>query len=227
MVGSFANLQRIHIKQPEGMSVMLPTLDGLVRLSDYSFEKAVDVLIRAFWDDPLNVYLFPDETKRKRFLPAFFEFRLKQGKLCGEVYTTSDEVEGVAIWKYYQKIDTTLWRIIRLGGLKMMRRSGLSLTRRMMKINDFVSKRRNEYATPPYMHLGPIAVDPEKQGKGYGSKLIRPMLTHLDEMKWHCYLEAQSESNVSLYEHFGFVVLNKGVVPDTEIPHWDMMRPPQ
>lgn len=203
------------------------TLEGLTHLSNSSFEKAVDVLIRAFWDDPLIVHLFPDKTNRKRFLPAFFEFRLKQGQVCGEVYTTSDEVEGVAIWKYYGKIDTTLWRIIRSGGLNMMRRCGWSLTRRMMKINDFVGKRRNEFAIPPYMHLGPIAVDPETQGKGYGSKLIRPMLTHLDEMKWNCYLEAESESNVSLYEHYGFEIIDKGAVPDTEIPHWDMMRPPQ
>lgn len=203
---------------------MIANLDGLVHLSDSSFERAVDVLTRSFWDDPLSVYLFPDEAKRKRFLPAFFEFRLKQGQLYGEVYNTSDEVEGVAIWIPYTTINSTLWRIIRTGGLKLMRLYGWTLTNCMMKINDFANKRRIEYATPPYMHLGPIAVDPEKQGKGYGSKLIRPMLTHLDEMKWHCYLEAQTESNVSLYEHYGFEIVDKGVVPDANIPHWDMIR---
>lgn len=203
---------------------MIGTLDGLVHLSDSSFEKAVEVLTRSFWNDSLIVYLFPDETKRKRFLPPFFEFRLKEGQLYGEVYITSDEVEGVAIWKYYNTMDTTLWKIIRYGGLKLMRLYGWSLTRCMMKINDFTSNRRIEYATPPYMHLGPIAVDPEKQGKGYGSKLIRPMLTHLDEMKWHCYLEAQTESNVSLYEHYGFEIIDKDVMPDANIPHWDMIR---
>ena len=199
-------------------------LDGLARLPDSSFEIAVDVMNRAFWDDPLIEYFFPDETKRKRFLPAFFEFRLKQGQYYGEVYTTSDDVEGVAIWKSYKTIDTTLWKDIRSGGLKLMRIYGWSLTRYMMKINDFTGKRRNEYATPPYIHLGPIAVDPEMQGKGYGSKLIRPMLTYLDEMKWQCYLEAQTESNVSLYEHYGFEIVAKGTVPDTKIPHWDMIR---
>ena len=97
----------------------------------------------------------------------------------------------------------------------------------MMKVNEFSSKRRMKYAIDPYIHLGPFAVDPEKQGQGFASKLIRPMLAHLDENKMHSYLEAQSESNVSLYEHYGFEVLAEGVVPDTDIPHWDMMRPPQ
>ena len=206
---------------------MASTLEGLVPLSKSTFQKCVDVLTRAFWDDPLTVYFFPDETKRKRILPAFFEFRLKQGKHCGEVYVTSDDVEGVAIWKYHDKLDINLWKSIRLGGLKMYRLCGRSLINNMMRINDWSSNRRNELATLPYLHLGSFAVDPEIQGKGYGSKLIRPMLTHLDESKIRGYLEAQSESNVSLYEHFGFEVLAESVVPNTEIPHWDMMRSPQ
>jgi predicted GNAT family N-acyltransferase len=63
------------------------------------------------------------------------------------------------------------------------------------------------------MHLGPVAVDPELQGQGYSSKLIRPMLERLDSQELPCYLEAQSESNVSIYEHYGFEVLAKGNVP--------------
>jgi ribosomal protein S18 acetylase RimI-like enzyme len=199
-------------------------LEGLTEFSKPLSEKAVDVLTRAFWDDPLLIHFFPDETKRKRVLTAFFEYRLKQGQLCGKVYLTSNDVEGVAIWKYHNKLDTNLWTDIRSGGLKLYRIAGLSLMRRALRINDFVSKRRNEYATLPYLHLGSLAVDPEMQGKGYGSKLIRPMLAHLDEMKWHCYLETQSESLVSLYERFGFEILAKCVVPEANVPHWDMIR---
>jgi predicted GNAT family N-acyltransferase len=94
----------------------------------------------------------------------------------------------------------------------------------MRKLNDFVTNRRKELATSPYLHLGSLAVDPEMQGKGYGNKLIRPMLAHLDEINWHCYLEAQSESNVSLYEHYGFEILGTCTVTDANIPHWDMIR---
>ncbi|MFW9793584.1 MAG: GNAT family N-acetyltransferase [Candidatus Thorarchaeota archaeon] len=199
-------------------------IEGLTQLSNKEFEKAIGVLIRAFWDDPLLAHFFPHENKRKRFLVAFFEYRLKQGQRCGKVYLTSPDVEGVAIWKYHDKLDTSLWTDIRCGGLKMYRIAGLSLMRRLIEINDFVFERRNEYATLPYIHLGSFAVDPEMQGKGYGSRLIRPMLAHLDDMKCHCYLETQTESHVSLYEHFGFEVLAKGHVPGLDIPHWDMIR---
>jgi len=206
---------------------MIVNLDGLVHLSDSSFKKAVDVLTKSFWNDPLNLYFFPDENLRKRFLPVFFEYRLKQGRKYGEVFITSENVEGIAIWRYSKTIDSTLWRDIRTGGLKLLRMYGRSLLNLMMEVNEFTGKRRTKYATSPYMHLGPISVDPELQKQGYASKLIRPMLMYLDEMNMHCYLETQSESNVSLYEHFGFEVLAKGVVPNTDIPHWDMNRPPQ
>jgi predicted GNAT family N-acyltransferase len=53
------------------------------------------------------------------------------------------------------------------------------------------------------------------------------MLERLDRQELPCYLEAQSESNVSIYEHYGFEVLAKGNVPIADIPHWDMMRLPQ
>ncbi|MHA1948949.1 MAG: GNAT family N-acetyltransferase [Candidatus Thorarchaeota archaeon] len=206
---------------------MRPTLNGLAHLSGSSFAKAVDVMTWAFWDDPLNEYFFPDEDLRKRYLPLFFEYRLKQGRKYGEVFVTSDNVEGVAIWRYSKTIDSTLWREFRSGGFKLLRIYGRTLLNRMLKVNEFTINRREKYAISPFLHLGPIAVDPEMQSQGYGSKLIRPMLTYLDETKMHCYLEAQNESNVSLYEHYDFEVLAKGVVPNTDIPHWDMMRSPQ
>lgn len=206
---------------------MVSTLEGLVPLSNSTFERAVDVLTRSFWNDPLNEYFFPDETLRKRFLPVFFEYRLKQGIKYGEVFATSDKVEGIAIWKHSKTIDTTLWRDIRSGGLKLLRMYGRTLLNLMLEVNEFTGTRRTKFAISPYMHLGPIAVDPEQQNQGFASKLIRPMLDYLDESKIHCYLEAQSESNVSLYEHYGFEVLDASVVPKTDIPHWDMMRPPQ
>ena len=207
--------------------MMISNLDGLIHLSDSTFERAVDVLTRSFWNDPLNEYFFPDETQRERFLPVFFEYRLKQGRKYGEVFTTSEKVEGVAIWRYSETIDSSLWRDIRSGGLKLLRMYGRSSLSRMMEVNDFTSSGIKQHAISPFMHLGPIAVDPAFQNKGYASKLIRPMLTYLDKTKVHCYLETQIESNVPLYEHFGFEVLAKRVVPKVDVPHWDMMRPPQ
>jgi len=201
--------------------------DEIDRLSKNNMKSAIDVLTKAFWDDPLVLFFYPEEEKRKRFLPIFFEFRLKQGLRYGEVHVTSPDIVGVAIWTHSKSIESTLWRLVRSGGLNLYRVFGGALVSKMRKVDEFSSERRRRLAVTPYIHLGSFAVDPKHQGKGYASKLIRPMLQRLDEMRIHGYLETQSESNVSLYQHYGFEVLGKGSVPDVGIPHWDMMRAPQ
>ena len=78
----------------------------------------------------------------------------------------------------------------------------------------------------PYKHwfLQTIAVDPQFQGKGYAGKLLRPMLARMDEECLPCYLETIDEENVSLYEHFGFKVVDKSAVPKTNLTNWAMLR---
>jgi len=201
--------------------------DEITRLSKNNVTSAIDVLTKAFWNDPLNLHFFPDEDKRKRFLPMFFEFRLKQGMRYGEVHVTSPDIVGVAIWRHSKTIESTLWRLLWSGGLKMYRAYGGDRINKMRKVDEFVSGRRRRLAVTPFIHLGSLAVDPAHQGKGYASKLIRPMLQRLDEMRIHSYLEAQNEANVSLYQHYGFETLEKCILPEAGIPHWDMMRSPR
>ena len=206
---------------------MTSALYGLIELSKSDIGLAADLLTRAFWNDPLCAHFFPNKEERKKLLPVFFKFRLKQTLQYGEVDATSSKLEGVAVWQHSNTVDSTLWKNLRAGGLGFYRTMGRNLVNRMMKMDQFTSQRRAKYAVTPYMHLGPVAVNPELQGQGYSSKLIRPMLERLDRLELPCYLEAQCERNVSIYEHYGFEVLAKGNVPIADIPHWDMMRLPQ
>jgi predicted GNAT family N-acyltransferase len=50
------------------------------------------------------------------------------------------------------------------------------------------------------------------------------MFARLDKEKLPCFLETQSEKNVKIYKRYGFRVVEKGAIPDTEIPHWAMLR---
>ncbi len=203
---------------------MNSTLNNLIQVSKAETHSAVETLVRSFWDDPLTEYFFPDEKKRKEHLPVFMTYRVKQGILNGQVYATSSKFEGIAIWKHSEQVNRSLLNDLRIGGFTLFRKVGLAKLREMMNVDQFTSSRREEYSIKPYLHLGPVGVDPELQGKGFASKLIRPMLDNLDSEKLNCYLEAQSESNVSLYQHFGFEIVAKSTVPNTDIPHWDLMR---
>jgi len=59
---------------------------------------------------------------------------------------------------------------------------------------------------------------------GYARILIKAMLNRLDSEKIPCFLETQTEKNVAIYERYGFEVVEKGMVPETTLPHYGMLR---
>ena len=58
----------------------------------------------------------------------------------------------------------------------------------------------------PHSHLGPVAVDPELQGRGVGSMLLAEYCQRLDQRTMLSYLETDKSENVRLYQRFGYHV---------------------
>lgn len=69
-----------------------------------------------------------------------------------------------------------------------------------------------------------IAVNPEQQGRGLGSKIMRTVLqrTKNDPV----FLECTDESNVGFYEKFGFRTVNEAVLRDGDdvTKSWVMVK---
>ncbi len=76
----------------------------------------------------------------------------------------------------------------------------------------------------PYIYLLIIGVSKEFQGKGYGGKLLRAVVEKAEIERKPIYLETQIESNVKLYEKFGFHVVKKINLPEVNLPMWLMIR---
>ena len=51
----------------------------------------------------------------------------------------------------------------------------------------------------PHAHFGPFGVEPELQGRGIGSLVLREYTRRLDEAGEHSYLETEKPENVALY----------------------------
>ncbi|HMU87390.1 MAG TPA: GNAT family N-acetyltransferase, partial [Agitococcus sp.] len=68
-----------------------------------------------------------------------------------------------------------------------------------------------------------VGVAPEAQGKGYCSKLLRPILDICDRTQTPAYLENSKEQNIEIYQHFGFKVTEE-VVVDKDVKLWLMWR---
>ncbi|HEY2635810.1 MAG TPA: GNAT family N-acetyltransferase, partial [Solirubrobacteraceae bacterium] len=70
-----------------------------------------------------------------------------------------------------------------------------------------------------------IGVAPGHQGRGLGTRLMRPTLDECDARGLPAYLEASSERNRALYERLGFVVQRELRFAGSP-PIWPMLRPP-
>ncbi|MBI5878610.1 MAG: GNAT family N-acetyltransferase [Chloroflexi bacterium] len=208
------------------MASDIPQLADFVRLNASHVEQAAGMFARAFHSDPLYCHFFPADRDRERMLPAMFRFRLRYGLLAGEVYASSPGMEAAAIWIPSQNDHMTFGRMLRTGGLGVFLSAGSAARKRMQRAIRWAGEIHARQAGFPHWHLSPIATDPARQGKGYAGALIRAMLARLDAERVPCFLEAQTERNVPLYEHFGFKVVEHGTIPGTQIGHWAMLRRP-
>ena len=118
----------------------------------------------------------------------------------------------------------TPWRILQAGGMSLYLKIGSEIASRLKRIEDHVSLLHRRHTGFQHWYLSPIAVDPSFQGRGYTRTLMKAMLIRLDKEGLPCYLETQSEKNVAIYQRYGFKVVETGTIPDTQIPHWSMLR---
>ena len=198
--------------------------DDIVRLNRSHVKRATEALIRAFWNHQPLQYYFPDEAERERIAPYFFSLFVFNGIRYGEVHATSQDLEGIAVWLPSDNYHVTLWRLLRsvpLSEILGVARYGGS---RMRGLGQYIDAVHSRLAPFKHWFLQAIGVDPQFQGRGYASKLLRPMLSRIDEEGLPCYLEALEGQNVRLYEHFGFKVIEESNVPDTSLTNWAMLR---
>lgn len=199
---------------------------GIVPLTRDQIGPASEVLVRAFFHDPKLTNILPDEKERMERGRSLFVFELRYGLNYGLVYATSSGLEGVAVWLPSDRSEFTLWRAMRSGGMVLRKGLGREGMRRLRLFSDQVDAYHHRHLQERHCYLFFIGVDPSFQGRGYGAKLIRPVLDWMDRRQVTCYLNTQNEMNIGLYEHFGFSVVEKAALPGSAIIHTGMIRYP-
>ena len=200
-------------------------LNNLIQLTKDQIEPACRVLTRAFHDDPLfGLHFYPNESKRKKKLPFTMNIFLKYGLRYGEVYATSSNVEGVAIWVKSPNDHMTMWRSFRCGGLSYYVKVRGKAIKIQMSADEFITSIRKRVAPSNYWNLKLIGVEPSYQGKGFGGILLKAMLKQIDRESLPCYLETENEKNISFYQRYGFKVRDESQIPDSKVINWALLR---
>ncbi|UCC20057.1 MAG: GNAT family N-acetyltransferase [Promethearchaeota archaeon] len=199
-------------------------LTSLIRLSERHIKPASLVLSRAFQNDPIIRWQIPDANKRLLKTHYIFEIKLRIGVKYGEVYSTSKNLEGIAIWRSYKNVNYPYWQYLVRGGFKLPLKFGIKNAKRMTFVKAVNDSMRNIYMKVPYWYFELIGVDPKFQGQGFANKLIKPMLSRIDNKNLPIYLETTLERNLLFFEYFEFEKLEEIIIPNTNIVHWSMIR---
>lgn len=204
------------------------TQDKLIRLTRSQTAQAGGVLARAFMVDPVYAAVLPDEIEREQALQRLFSAVAGYSVVYGVVYTTP-AVEGAACWLSPGNTRVTLWRILRTGlGLqRAVARFNPTARQAFMATLAHLDGIHKHQGLGPHWYLWALGVEPGRQGKGIGSRLIQPALAQADASGVPCYLETQTVRNVAFYQKHGFEVITDDVVPDLGFRIWAMLRAAQ
>jgi len=196
-------------------------------LAEGQVEEAGEMLGRAFHDNPMSLYIFPDDGERTRHLGWMLGTSARYGHLYGEVYTTTDRVDGAAVWLTPESPPIDRETAGRAGMAEMPQRMGQEPFQRLMTMKSHMDELRRRDAPEPHWYLWVLGVDPPRQGQGVGSALLQPVLARADGEGLPCYLETDKPVNVSFYRRHGFAVLVEDDLPGGGMHYWTMKRPPR
>lgn len=166
-------------------------------------QKVVDILCQAFIDvlipNSIN-FVVKNSGNRYSRLKALMEFQFDLSLLNGNVFL-SDCNDGCILYLEqtgfsFKKLFLELKLLFACIGVDNM----FKVLRREKLLNSFHPKEK-------FVHLWLMAVLPQKQGKGIGTKLLKESLKFYKNQ--FIYVETTTPENRSFYKQNGFVIFHE------------------
>jgi ribosomal protein S18 acetylase RimI-like enzyme len=183
------------------------------------------VLARAFFDDPVFVWLSPDASRRRSALPGFFAALARHHFLAGpgaEVAVTDSRIGAVALWDPPGVSEQSARaQVAMLPSAVRAFRGRLGVARALTE------EMKAVHPEEPHWYLAMIGSDPQFRGGGFGHALMRSRLDRCDAEYAPAYLESSNPDNIGYYQRFGFEVTGEIRMPGGGPSLWPMWRPPR
>jgi ribosomal protein S18 acetylase RimI-like enzyme len=197
----------------------LPDGSDVVELRAEDVPRAARVLAAAFADDPVARWCFPD---RRGTLERAFALFMRRVWLPHRQCFTTDRGVGAACW-----LPPEHWHVPWSRQLALAPALVTIVRGRMSRFLAFLALLESSHPRPRHWYLPLLGVDPDWQGRGFGSQLMRPVLERCDAERTPAYLEASTPRNRALYERHGFEVTRELRLPMGGPPMWPMWREPR
>ena len=198
-----------------------------LRLQQSQMDQSANVLARAFFDDPMTMYVLPDDAQRRDILPSFMRAGATICMQHGEVYTTPGDVLGDACWLPPGETELTEERLPEAGAMEVLGAMGEEAAGRFGSMMAQLGELHAQAVPAEHWYLLILRVDPPRQGQGIGGSLIEPVLRRADAAGLPCYLETMKPRNVTFYGKHGFEVVVEDDVAGAGLHFWTMRRDPR
>lgn len=197
-------------------------MNTIHRLKKSQINNAAKTLSMAFKNDPLLILYFPDTSKRDQQIYRLYKYCIQD---CKNVYTTSPKLEGIALYHLRNPLEKKHIDIIgKWNFFKLRLALKKTALEKVISIYDYTDSIHNELMPFPHCYFFILGIKPKFQKRGFGSKLIAHILTLTDKEKLPCYLDTNIKENKTLYERFGFNVVKRYQIPNTDVINWSMIR---
>jgi ribosomal protein S18 acetylase RimI-like enzyme len=164
-------------------------------------DRLAPALGRAFLQDPIFTWLFPDPRRRATDAVRFFAWTLRRVSLpLGEVWCTPER-EAAALWAPPNR-----WRLSLAAQARLLPSAMALFGARTIPIAWGFNQLEARHPQREHWYLYFIGTDPAHQRQGHGDALMRPMLERADADRLGTYLEASTAAVVPYYRRFGFEV---------------------
>jgi ribosomal protein S18 acetylase RimI-like enzyme len=178
--------------------------------------STIDVLARAFSEDPVAQWIWPDPEQYHIHFPSFVRVFGGKAFTHGSAYYV-DGYAAAALWLPPDVLpdEDTLSSIFQRTVSEQSQKDVFTVFDQMGRY----------HPSKQHWYLPLMGVDPPKQGKGLGSALMQHALVQCDQDNKLAYLESSNPRNIPLYERNGFELL--GTIQIGTSPHiFPMLRRP-
>lgn len=197
-----------------------------VTLIDFkNISKVLDSVALAYEDYPMFNYLVKGNSKStsiKRIIQS--SIMANNVDYIGLSFGENNEAVALFIKPNYKGAPALPFLF--KGGFKLIFKHSLSIVYRLMNYEKFAMKIKDKYTNHNCWYLYSLTVHPKYQHTGLATKVMQPMLDFFDATGQSCYLETNKDCNIAMYEHFGFKLMEKGFIPNTDVVHYAMRREP-
>ena len=190
---------RTPVSQPE----MTPSVVGPDQVG-----TAVEILVDAFYDDPVWSWAFPDALHRRDQHRVLWRAALDGAMRYPWVWLAPHDA-AISVWIPPEGTELSAEQTDRFEPM-LRDLLGAGADRVLETFEAF------EHAHPtsvPHFYLSLLGTAPRMRGHGHGLALLADNLRTIDALGAPAYLESSNPANIRLYERYGFEVISTFAPP--------------